>query len=102
MQEKQRILETLSVIERAERLMKYLQRDIQMLEIRNEIQDKTYSDIDQQQRDYFLRQQIKVLQNELGGEGSEKEITDLQARADKKKWKKDAREHFNKENRTPP
>ena len=96
-EEKQRILEIRSAVRRAKRLLKYMQREIQLLEIRNEIQDKTYSDIDQQQRDYFLRQQIKVLQNELGGEGSENEIIQLQARAKKKKWSEESAEHFDKE-----
>ena len=96
-QEKQRILETRAVVQRLKVLFQYMQRDIKMLEIRNEIQDKTYSDIDQQQRDYFLRQQIKVLQNELGGENAEKEVSTLRVKAEKKKWSQEAEEHFNKE-----
>ncbi len=53
-------------------------KDIQMLEIKHEIQKKVHTDIDQQQRDYFLRQQIKVLQDELGFDGPDKEVEKLQ------------------------
>jgi ATP-dependent Lon protease len=68
-----------------------------MLEIKHEIQKKVHTDIDQQQRDYFLRQQIKVLQDELGYDGPDKEVEKLKKRAESKKWPKAAQEHFNKE-----
>jgi ATP-dependent Lon protease len=68
-----------------------------MLEIKHEIQKKVHTDIDQQQRDYFLRQQIKVLQDELGYDGPDKEVEKLRKRGDEKKWPKSAKEHFNKE-----
>ena len=60
-------------------------KEIQMLEIKSEIQKKVYTDIDQQQRDYFLRQQIKVLQDELGYDGPEKEVEKLRKRGLEKK-----------------
>jgi ATP-dependent Lon protease len=74
-----------------------MMKDIQMLEIKHEIQKKVHTDIDQQQRDYFLRQQIKVLQDELGYDGPDKEVEKLRKRAEAKKWPADVADHFNKE-----
>ena len=95
--EKQKILETNNIIERGTLLLQYMLKDIQMLEIKHEIQKKVHTDIDQQQRDYFLRQQIKVLQDELGYDGPDKEIEKLRKRAESKSWSKEVGEHFNKE-----
>jgi ATP-dependent Lon protease len=95
--DKQKILETQNLIERGTLLLQYMLRDIQMLEIKHEIQKKVHTDIDQQQRDYFLRQQIKVLQDELGYDGPDKEVEKLRKRAELKKWPKPVAEHFNKE-----
>ncbi|HMG89690.1 MAG TPA: endopeptidase La [Chryseolinea sp.] len=95
--EKQKILETNNIIERGTLLLQYMLKDIQMLEIKHEIQKKVHTDIDQQQRDYFLRQQIKVLQDELGYDGPDKEIEKLRKRSESKKWTKEVGEHFNKE-----
>jgi len=95
--EKQKILETNNIVDRGTLLLQYMLKDIQMLEIKHEIQKKVHTDIDQQQRDYFLRQQIKVLQDELGYDGPDKEIEKLRKRAESKKWTKEVAEHFNKE-----
>lgn len=95
--DKQKILETQNLTERATLLLQYMMKDIQMLEIKHEIQKKVHTDIDQQQRDYFLRQQIKVLQDELGYDGPDKEVEKLRKRAEAKRWPKSAQEHFNKE-----
>lgn len=95
--EKQKILETSNIIDRGTLLLQYMLKEIQMLEIKNEIQKKVHTDIDQQQRDYFLRQQIKVLQDELGYDGPDKEIEKLRLRGAAKKWPKSAADHFNKE-----
>jgi len=95
--EKQRILETNNIIDRGTLLLQYMLKEIQMLEIKHEIQKKVHTDIDQQQRDYFLRQQIRVLQDELGYDGPDKEIEKLRKRGAEKKWSKAAAEHFNKE-----
>jgi ATP-dependent Lon protease len=95
--DKQKILETNSIPERGTLLLQYMLREIQMLEIKHEIQKKVHTDIDQQQRDYFLRQQIKVLQDELGYDGPDKEIEKLRKRGEQKKWSKQAAEHFQKE-----
>ncbi len=95
--DKQKILETQNIIDRSTLLLQYMLKDIQMLEIKHEIQRKVHTDIDQQQRDYFLRQQIKVLQDELGFDGPDKEVEKLRKRAENKKWPKPAADHFNKE-----
>jgi ATP-dependent Lon protease len=94
---KQKLLEINDGIERATLLLEFMMKDIQMLELKNEIQKKVHTDIDQQQRDYFLRQQMKVLQTELGDEGPDKEVEELRARGKKKKWPKSVAEQFNKE-----
>ncbi len=95
--DKQKLLETNDGTQRAELLLEYLMKDIQMLEIKVEIQNKVHSDIDQQQRDYYLRQQIKVLQNELGSDGSEKELQSLRKQAEEKNWPAEVKLHFLKE-----
>ncbi|MBC7391106.1 MAG: endopeptidase La [Opitutaceae bacterium] len=95
--EKQKLLETLDGIEQINILLEYLNRDIQLLELKNKIQNKVNSDIDQQQRDYFLRQQIKALQEELGIESHDQEVEKLRAKGDKKKWPEAISKHFAKE-----
>jgi ATP-dependent Lon protease len=95
--EKQKILETGGIIDRGTLLLQYMLKEIQMLEIKHEIQKKVHTDIDQQQRDYFLRQQMKVLQDELGYDGPDKEIEKLRKRGSEKKWSKAVATHFNKE-----
>lgn len=95
--EKQLLLETNNGYKRATLLLEYMMRDIQMLELRQEIQNKVHTDIDQQQRDYYLRQQMKVLQDELGFDGPEKEVEELRAKGKTKKWSKEVEKHFNKE-----
>ncbi len=93
--DKQKILETEDGMARAKLLLEYMLKDLQMLQLKHEIQSKVHSDIDQQQRDYFLRQQMKVLQDELGD--TDQEIEALRRKGDKKKWSKEVAEHFNKE-----
>ena len=95
--EKQKILETNNITDRGTLLLQYMLKEIQMLEIKSEIHKKVHTDIDQQQRDYFLRQQIKVLQDELGYDGPDKEVEKLRKRGLEKKWSKQTAAHFNKE-----
>jgi len=95
--EKQKILETRNISERGTLLLQYMLKEIQMLEIKHEIQKKVHTDIDQQQRDYFLRQQIRVLQDELGYDTPDKEIEQFRKRGEQKKWSKATAAHFNKE-----
>ncbi|GAB3217911.1 endopeptidase La [Algoriphagus aestuariicola] len=94
---KQRLLEINDGVERATLLLEYMMKDIQMLELKSEIHKKVHTDIDQQQRDYFLRQQMKVLQTELGEEGPEKEVEDLRERGELKLWPIEVKKHFEKE-----
>lgn len=94
---KQKLLEINDGIERATLLLEFMMKDIQMLELKSEIQKKVHTDIDQQQRDYFLRQQMKVLQTELGEEGPEKEVEELRLKGAKKKWSENVAKHFEKE-----
>lgn len=95
--EKQKILETENISERGTLLLQFMLKEVQMLEIKNEIQKKVHTDIDQQQRDYFLRQQIRVLQDELGYDTPDKEVEQLRKRGEQKKWSKETAAHFNKE-----
>ncbi len=95
--DKQRLLEINDAKQRSTVLLEFMMKDIQMLELKREIQDKVHTDIDQQQRDYFLRQQIKILQDELGQEGPDYELNLVKQKARKKIWPKEVQEHFNKE-----
>jgi ATP-dependent Lon protease len=95
--EKQKILETNNIVDRGTLLLQYMLKEIQMLEIKSEIHKKVHTDIDQQQRDYYLRQQIKVLQDELGYDGPDKEVEKLRKRGEAKKWPKEVAAYFNKE-----
>jgi ATP-dependent Lon protease len=95
--EKQLLLETFDGGEQAHKLLEHMMKEIQVLEIKRDIQSKASSDIDQQQREYYLRQQIKVLQEELGMDTPDQEVEKLRAKGAKKNWSKDVNEHFNKE-----
>jgi ATP-dependent Lon protease len=94
---KQRLLEVANLRERTKLVLEHLTLDLQMLELKNQIQSKVRVDLDKQQRDYFLNQQLKTIQEELGGNSPDLEIEDLRKRAIKKKWGKEVRDHFNKE-----
>ena len=96
-EEKQDLLITLDGLERAQKVLAFLMKELQMLELKHEIQNKAHNDIDAQQRDYFLRQQIKVLQDELGMENTEKDLEKLRLRGTQKKWPEEVAKHFFKE-----
>ncbi len=96
MAEKQKMLEMANLRKRAERVMELLMSELQMLELKNQIQSKVRTDLDKQQRDYYLNQQLKTIQEELGN-STDLEIEALQSRGRKKKWKADVKTHFNKE-----
>lgn len=95
--DKQRMLEMSNLRKRAERVMELLTLELQMLELKSQIQTKVRTDLDKQQRDYFLNQQLKTIQEELGGNSSDLEFEALQMRARKKKWTVEVGMHFNKE-----
>ncbi|MBQ7210254.1 MAG: endopeptidase La [Paludibacteraceae bacterium] len=94
--DKQSLLQQEKIEDRAFRLLELLNKEIQMLEIRQSIQDKAREDINKQQREYFLEQQIKTIQKELG-DTSEKSILDLRERAKTKKWSSEVAQVFNDE-----
>jgi ATP-dependent Lon protease len=94
---KQRLLEEPNLRSRANLVLEHLTLDLQMLELKNQIQSKVRVDLDKQQRDYFLNQQLKTIQEELGGNSPDLEIDSLKLRASKKKWAKDIKDHFTKE-----
>lgn len=94
---KQHLLELANLRDRANMVLEYLTQDLQMLELKNQIQTKVRVDLDKQQRDYFLNQQLKTIQEELGGNTPDLEIENLRERAKKKKWAKEIADHFNKE-----
>lgn len=94
---KQNLLEINNMNTRANEVLKHLNQEYQMLEMKNEIQSKVKSDFDQQQREYFLHQQLKQIQEELGGSSSETEIENMRQQAKKKKWPEKVKETFNKE-----
>ncbi len=95
--DKQGLLENLDGIAQAHKLLEFMLKEIDLLELKREIQNRASSDIDQQQRDYYIRQQIKVLQDELGIDSPEQELDSLRAKGAKKKWGKAVNDHFNKE-----
>ena len=94
---KQKLLEMADIKERANVVLGYLTKELQMLELKNQIQSKVKVDLDKQQREYFLNQQLKTIQEELGGNSSDQEINNLRTRAKKKKWNKEVSAAFTKE-----
>ncbi len=95
--DKQKLLEASSLKERGLRLMEHLVREIQLLELKNELQSKVKNEIDQQQREFLLHQQMKTIQNELGGNPVEKEVEEYRLRATKKIWNQDVSKVFTRE-----
>lgn len=94
--DKQKLLELNNIRERADLLMKLLQKELQFAELKNKVTNKTKTEIDKQQREYFLQQQLKSIKEELGGDTNDREIKDMQKKADAKKWSDAAREMFKK------
>ncbi len=95
--DKQKLLEASSLKERGLRLMEHLVREIQLLELKNELQSKVKNEIDLQQREFLLHQQMKTIQNELGGNPVEKEVEEYRLRATKKIWNQDVSKVFTRE-----
>ncbi len=95
--EKQNLLEVNDLQERALLTLKHMNVEFQRLELKNDIQSKVQNDMSQQQREYFLQQQIKTIQEELGGVSYEEEIEAMKGRASVKKWDDSVKSHFNKE-----
>jgi len=96
-QDKQKLLEINSLRDRGFMLLEFLVQEIQVLELKNELQSKVKSDLDQQQREFLLHQQMKTIQNELGGNPVEKEIEEYIRKAETKKWSAEVKKVFDKE-----
>ena len=96
-QDKQKLLEINSLRDRGFMLLEFLVQEIQVLELKNELQSKVKSDLDQQQREFLLHQQMKTIQNELGGNPVEKEIEEYTKKAETKKWNAEVKKVFDKE-----
>jgi ATP-dependent Lon protease len=94
--DKQRLLELNNIRERANLLMELLQKELQFAELKNKVTNKTKTEIDKQQRDYFLHQQLKSIKEELGGDTNDREIKDMQKKGEAKKWPETAKEMFKK------
>ncbi|MCT4698780.1 endopeptidase La [Tenacibaculum haliotis] len=94
---KQVLLEKDNLKERALLTLKNLDKELQKLQLRNDIQSKTRSDLDQQQREYYLHQQLKTIQDELGGVSHDQELDEMRIKAKTKKWNKEVAETFEKE-----
>ncbi len=95
--DKQKLLEISDFYERARTVLSSLTKELQMLELKNQIQNKVKIDLDKQQRDYFLHQQLKTIQEELGDAPGTQDVNELKEKAARKKWSKEVKEVFDKE-----
>ncbi len=94
---KQQLLELDDLTARGNKVLEHMSKELQMLKLKNQIQTKVKGDLDKQQRDYFLQQQIKVLQEELGGDSPERDIDGFLKLGAEKKWETEIYEAFKKE-----
>ena len=97
LQEKQQLLEMNDMRQRAEMLLKLLQKELQFVELKNKVTSKTKTELDKQQKEYFLQQQLKSIKEELGGDTNDREIQEMKKKGELKKWSKPAKELFQKE-----
>ena len=95
--DKQQILQSNNLHKRALLCLKHMDVEFQKLSLKNEVQSKVRNDLDQQQREYFLHQQMKTIQEELGGASSQQDVSEMKSRSLKKKWSKKVKSHFDKE-----
>ncbi|MBS1949184.1 MAG: endopeptidase La [Bacteroidetes bacterium] len=96
LQDKQKLLEDPKIQSRADMLMQLLQKELQFAELKNKLTNKTKTELDKQQRDYFLQQQLKSIKDELGGDTNEREVKEMQKKAETKKWPAAAKDAFRK------
>ncbi len=97
MEDRQRLLEIDNITDFANALLELLSKELQMVDLKQQIQSKVKTDLDKQQREYLLNQQLRTIQEELGGTPNEQDVKDLKAKAAKKKWSKEVAEVFEKE-----
>ncbi|MCU0380305.1 MAG: endopeptidase La [Chitinophagaceae bacterium] len=95
--EKQQLLEMNDIRARSEMLLHLMQKELQFAELKNKVTAKTKTELDKQQREYFLQQQLKSIKEELGGDTNDREIQEMKKKAEQKKWPAAARELFQKE-----
>ena len=95
--EKQKILTEVSLHQRALTCLKHMNEEYQKLALKNDIQSRVRSEMDTQQREYYLHQQMKTIQEELGGVSYEEEVEEMRARAKEKQWTEEVAQHFDKE-----
>ncbi|HMU46392.1 MAG TPA: endopeptidase La [Chitinophagaceae bacterium] len=96
LKDKQRLLELNHIRQRADLLMQLLQKELQFAELKNKVTTKTRTELDKQQREYFLQQQLKSIKEELGGDSNVQELKEMQKKAETKKWPDAAKEMFKK------
>ncbi|HRD09164.1 MAG TPA: LON peptidase substrate-binding domain-containing protein, partial [Saprospiraceae bacterium] len=94
---KQELLEIGNLKDKGSKILEHLNQEIQMLQIKDQIESKVRGDIDKQQRDYYLNQQLRTIQEELGGNPQDLELNEIEKRAESKEWPKEIAEHFAKE-----
>ncbi len=94
LKEKQELLEINDLHKRSEKLLLILQRELQFAELKNKVTNKTRTELDKQQRDYFLQQQLKSIKDELGGDSNDREIAEMKKKSEGKKWPESAKEMF--------
>ena len=94
---KQEILEVDDYMQKASLVMAVMSNELQLLQIKDQIESKVRGDLEKQQKEYFLNQQLKTIQEELGGNPQEEELNRLQKLADKKKWPVEAKNAFERE-----
>ncbi|MBU3744330.1 MAG: endopeptidase La [Sediminibacterium sp.] len=94
LKEKQQLLEMNQVQERTVQLITILQKELQFAELKDKVTSKTRTEIDKQQRDYFLQQQLKSIKDELGGDTNDRELADMRKKAEEKKWPESAKQAF--------
>ncbi len=97
LQQRQQLLEMNDLLKKGQAILEYMHKDLQLLELKEQIESKVRGDIEKQQRDYFLNQQLKTIQDELGQNPQEDELKRLDVRGAAKKWPKAAKEAFNRE-----
>lgn len=94
--DKQRLLELDPIRDRADLLMQLLQKELQFAELKNKVTTKTRTELDKQQREYFLQQQLKSIKEELGGDNNVQEVKEMQKKGEQKKWPANAKQAFQK------
>lgn len=97
LKEKQSLLEINDLRNRSEKLMGLLQRELQYAELKNKVTTKTKTELDKQQREYFLQQQLKSIKEELGGDSNDRELLEMKKKAESKQWPQHAKDLFKKE-----